>query len=121
MPTVKEAAEFLEVSVRQVYDWLEEGVLSPYYRMAGTTIRIDKDVIEKFKEKSKCQSSGKKGRTKIKAVGVTNLTASSTESGSALRDFFRKAGLDPERKRSRGKKQQGSTLKLVASSSQDER
>jgi len=110
MPTVKDAAKFLEVSERQVYEMCHEGVLR-HWRPTPHIIRIDQDVLEEYKKS--CQSHG----TKKKAVGASSSVVLSTEKSSRLRDFFLKAGRDPERKHTTGKKRRGSTLRLAVSNS----
>ncbi|KJR41913.1 Excisionase/Xis, DNA-binding domain protein [Candidatus Magnetoovum chiemensis] len=48
----KEAAEFLRVSRRTLYDWIQQGRLQAS-RLSGKTVRIHRDDLTAFLEKTK--------------------------------------------------------------------
>src|ERR1041384_7088397 len=110
---VKEAANLLGISVRQMYCLAEEGKV-PHYRFGGA-VRFERIDIEKYKQS--CRSNGKRKRA-TPVAGATNLTASSMGKESGLVAYFRQAGLDPARKHSTAKRRRASMLKLAVSNSQ---
>ena len=79
-----QAAAFLSLSTRKVYDLAASGELACY--RFGTAIRFEQSDLEAYKQKCRFPAI-------TRAAGSTNLTASSPAPGAnALTDYFRKAG-----------------------------
>lgn len=107
MLTAQEAGERLKISARKVYALAAAGELACH--RFGAAVRFDPADLDAYK--ASCRSPAT-----TRAAGSTNLTASLPGSGSALTDYFRKAGRAPKPKRSTSERPHASTkLQLVAS------
>jgi excisionase family DNA binding protein len=109
MLTATQAAKFLSLGTRTMYDLAKSGKVACHRMGVGDgALRFDPADLEEYKRQ--CRSPAT-----TRAAGSTSLTASSPEpAGSALTDYFRKAGREPKPKRTSSAKQRGSTnLQLV--------
>jgi len=83
-----QAAEMLGMSTRFVYGLGESGILTKY--KIGKGVRFDENEVRAYLESCKCQSI----TTRPRAVTASTLTVRLPgERGSALADYFRKAGM----------------------------
>lgn len=111
MLTAAEAGKLLGLSARTMYDLAKAGKIACHRMGVGDgAVRFDPADLEEYKRQ--CRSPAT-----TRAAGSSNLTASSPEpAGSALTDYFRKAGRAPKRRpTTRGKSRGSTSLQLVAS------
>lgn len=113
MITAAQAADILGMSTRFVYGLGESGILTKY--KIGKGVRFDENEVRAYLESCKCQSI----TTRPRAVTASTLTVRLPgERGSALADYFRKAGRRISAPSSTSKKRRDSTpLQLVSSES----
>lgn len=88
----REVAEFLDVSVRKVYELADSGALVSY--RYGSAVRFELADVEEYK--TKCRSHGTKPAS-VGNISYAELSAPGVE--SALIDRFRAGGVEPRRKR----------------------
>ena len=104
-----EAGKLLGLSARKMYALAEAGEIACH--RFGSAVRFDPADLEEYK--NRCRSPAT-----TPDAGCSSLIASSPEpAGSALTDYFRKAGREPRRKPTTSAKRRDSTnLRLVESS-----
>lgn len=110
MISAKEAGAVLGLSPGKVYGLAQQGKL-PCHRYGPRAVRFEMADVEDFKKS--CRSVS----TPATNVGAISLTEKLQEPGSALADYFQKAGVKPRRKNTTGLNRRGSTpLRLVSKS-----
>jgi excisionase family DNA binding protein len=105
-----EAGKLLGLSARTMYALAAAGKIA-CHRMGleDSAVRFEEADVLAYKES--CRSPAT-----TPAAGCSSLTASSPEPGSALTDYFRKAGREPKRKpTTSGKRRDSTSLRLVES------
>lgn len=103
------AGKLLGLSARKMYALADSGEVACH--RFGSAVRFEEADLEEYK--NRCRSPAT-----TPAAGCSSLTASSPEpGGSALTDYFRKAGRAPKRKpMTSGKRRDSTSLRLVESS-----
>lgn len=110
MLTALEAATVLKISSRKVYALAASGELASY--RFGSSVRFDLADLEAYK--AQCRSPAT-----TRAAGSISLTAGSPGTGSALIDYFRKAGREPKPSPTTKRSQPGSTPLQLAYSAKN--
>lgn len=109
MITAREAASHLGLSQRTIYDLAASGELACY--RFGASLRFEIADLDEYK--TSCRSAS----MPTKSVGAISLAAQLKAPGSALADYFQRAGVAPKRRSTTGLNQRGFTRLQLASPS----